>query len=141
MKEKMLLAILIAAVIISAVSLLTGCAATQKQLAQNLQQKSLMGDGIVTVNQITVTDPATESYCPELKSIFISGKFFSLLKDANFLSYDRKSSASTFNASAITTTETLVIQSSKQGDLAEIVKAISKIQQHKAPDQSGGTAK
>lgn len=124
MKEKFLLAIFVTAVIISAVSLLTGCYATQKQLAKNLQQKSLMGDGIIAVNEITVTSPETGTYTPELKSVFVSGKFLSLLKDANFLSYDKKESASTFNASAKTTTESLVIQSSKQGDLAEILKIL-----------------
>lgn len=108
------------------IMLLAGCAA-QKQLAQNLQRKSLMGDGIVTVNEIVLTSPETGTYTPEIKSIFISGKFLSLLKDANFISYDRKSTASTFNASAVTTTETLVIQTAKNSDLSEVVKQLGKL--------------
>lgn len=108
------------------IMLLTGCAA-QKQLAQNLQRKSLMGDGIVTVNEIVLTSPETGTYTPEIKSIFISGKFLSLLKDANFISYDRKSTASTFNASAVTTTETLVIQTAKNSDLSAVVEQLGKL--------------
>lgn len=108
-------------------ALLSGCAATQKQLAKNLEQKSIMGDGILTVNQVTVTDPASESFTPELKSIFISGKFLSLLKNATFLAYDKKSTASTFNASAVTSTESLVIQTQKSGDLANVLKAVTEL--------------
>lgn len=114
-----------------------GCAATQKQLAKNLQQKSLMGDGIITINQITLTDPASESFTPELKSIFISGKFLSLIKDSNFLAYDRKSSASTFNAQAVTTAESLVIQTdSKGGNLAEALEKILELQRSSQKEAS-----
>lgn len=109
-------------------AVITGCStAAQKQLAQNLQQKSIMGEGLVTVNEITVTSPETGTYTPELKSIFINGKFMSLLKDVNLITYDRKSSSSTFNSSAVTTTETLVIQTSRNSDLSAVVEKLGKL--------------
>lgn len=120
------MALLIILALLAAV-MLSGCAATQKQLAKNLEQKSIMGDGILTVNQITVSDPASESFTPELKSIFISGKFLSLLKNATLLAYDRKSTASTFNASAVTSTESLVIQTQKPEELAKALQQLVEI--------------
>lgn len=136
-KEMIGAAVLLLAFMIAAVLSLTGCAATQKQLAKNLQQKSLMGDGVITINQITLTDPASETFTPELKSIFISGKFLSLIKDSNFLAYDRKSSASTFNAQAVTTAESLVIQTdSKGGNLAEALEKILELQRSSQKEAS-----
>lgn len=102
-------------------AILSGCAA-QKQLAKNLQEKSIFADGFVAVNKITVTDPASSSVTPELKSVFVSGKFLSLLKSANFLAYDRRKSASTFNSSAATETESLIIQTDDPGKIAEILR-------------------
>lgn len=126
-REKVGTALFLLVLGISIMLALTGCSATQKQLAKNLQQKSLMGDGLIAIQEITVTSPETGTYTPELKSILINGKFLSLMKDANFMAYDRKSSASTFNASAVTTTENLVIQTSKNGDLSEVVKQLGKL--------------
>lgn len=111
---------------------LCGCSTT-KQIAKNLQQKSLIGDGVLTINQITVTSPETGTYTPELKSIFVSGKFLSLLKDATFFSYDHKSSASTFNASAITTTESLIIQTKDPEELAKVLKQITTLKSAASP--------
>lgn len=126
------------ALLLLALLLLTGCAATQKQLAKNLGQKSLMGDGLIAINQITMTDPAAESFTPELKSVFVSGKFLSLIKDTTFLAYDKKSSAATFNSSAVTTMESLVIQTGKSGDLAATLQKIVELQ--KAGTSSAGSA-
>lgn len=127
LKEKIGMTVFLLMLAVAIVTALCGCAATQKQLAQNLEQKSLMGDGLITVNEITVMSPETGTYTPEIKSIFISGSFISLLKDANFISYDRKSSASTFNANAITTNERLVIQVSNKGDLSAVVEQLGKL--------------
>lgn len=106
-------------------AILSGCAA-QKQLAKNLQEKSLFADGFVAVNKITVTDPAASSVTPELKSVFVSGKFLSLLQNANFLSYDRRESSSTFNSSAVTKSESLIIQTADPGKIAEILRFFNK---------------
>lgn len=127
LREKIGMVVFLFMLAVAIVTALCGCAATQKQLAKNLEQKSLMGDGLITVNEITVMSPETGTYTPEIKSIFISGNFISLLKDANFISYDRKSSASTFNANAITTSERLVIQVSNKGDLSAVVEQLGKL--------------
>lgn len=117
----LIIAATIAAFLVAA--MLSGCAA-QKQLAKNLQEKSIFADGFVAVNKITVTDPASSSVTPELKSVFVSGKFLSLLQNANFFSYDRRKSSSTFNSSAVTESESLIIQTADPGELA---KALQKL--------------
>ena len=106
-------------------AILSGCAA-QKQLAKNLQAKTLFADGFVAVNKITVTDPTASTVTPELKSVFVSGKFLSLLQNANFLSYDRRESSSTFNSSAVTKSESLIIQTDDPGKIAEILRFFNK---------------
>lgn len=121
----LIIAATIAAFLVAA--MLSGCAA-QKQLAKNLQAKSLFADGFVAVNKITVTDPASSSVTPELKSVFVSGKFLSLLQNANFLSYDRRKSSSTFNSSAVTESESLIIQTADPGKIAEILRFFGKSQ-------------
>lgn len=143
LREKIGMVVFLFMLAVAIVTALCGCVETQKQLAQNLQKKSLMGDGLITVNEITVMSPETGTYTPEIKSIFISGSFISLLKDANFVSYDRKSSASTFNANAITTNERLVIQVSNKGNLAAVVERLGKLvgSEKKSADDSAKTAK
>lgn len=110
--------IIVAAV---AAAALTGCAS--EQLAKNLEGKSIVGDGFVALSKITVSDPETGSVTPEIKTLIVSGKMQTILKDANLLTYTRNSSSSVFNASSTTTAEQLTISLPKGGSMDAVVKA------------------
>lgn len=99
---------------------LCGCA-TGKQLAKNLEAKSIVGDGFVAVSKISVSDPENGDISPMIKTVIVSGKMQTILKDANLLTYSRNSSASVFNASSVTTQEQLTISLQPGHDLAETV--------------------
>lgn len=116
----------------------SGCAS--KEVAKSLQGKTLSGDGIVAINTITVTDPAVGSFTPEIKSIFVSGKIYSILKGQTFLAYTRKQSASVFNASAVTQEESLVIQADK---MPEVIRALAELEKRGASEsvQAGEQAR
>lgn len=102
-----------------------GCSSTSSSVGANSGGNSFSAEGFVSISQITVSDVKSGSYSPELKSIFVSGKFMTLLKDANFLSYDKKQQSSIFNASSTTTQEQLVIQVGKNGNLQDVVQQLA----------------
>lgn len=106
--------------------LLCGCA-TGEQLAKNLEAKSIVGDGFVAVSKISVSDPESGDISPMIKTVIVSGKMQTILKDANLLTYSRNSSASVFNASSVTTQEQLTISLPSSGNMAETVSALEKI--------------
>lgn len=108
------------------VLLLCSCA-TGEQLAKNLEAKSIVGDGFVAVSKITVSDPESGDISPMIKTVIVSGKMQTILKDANLLTYSRNSSASVFNASSVTTQEQLTISLPPSGDMAKTVSALEKI--------------
>ena len=62
-----------------------------------------------------------------IKTLVVSGKLQTILKDANLLTYSRNSSASVFNASSVTTSEQLTISLPPSGDMAKTVSALEKI--------------
>lgn len=103
---------------------LSGCA-TSKQLASNLKGKSLAGNGFISIQKIVLTEPETGTYTPEISSMVINGDFQSVLKDANFLRYDRKESASVFNASCKTVSESLTINLNAPGSMPDIVSKVA----------------
>ena len=51
---------------------LNGCAVGE--FAENLEKKSVVGDGFVALSRISVSDPATGSITPEIKTLIVSGK-------------------------------------------------------------------
>ena len=104
--------------------LLCSCA-TGKQLAKNLEAKSVVGDGFVAVSKISVSDPESGDISPMIKTVIVSGKMQTILKDANLLTYSRNSSASVFNASSVTTQEQLTISLPSGHDLSAVVKEIT----------------
>lgn len=106
--------------------LLCGCA-TGEQLAKNLEAKSIVGDGFVALSKISVSDPESGDLSPMIKTLVVSGKLQTILKDANLLTYSRNSSASVFNASSVTTQEQLTISLPPSGNMAETVSALEKI--------------
>lgn len=108
------------------VLLLCGCS-TGEQLAKNLEAKSIVGDGFVAVSKISVSDPESGDISPMIKTVIVSGKMQTILKDANLLTYSRNSSASVFNASSVTTQEQLTISLPPSGNMAETVSALEKI--------------
>ena len=108
------------------VLLLCSCA-TGEQLAKNLEAKSIVGDGFVAVSKISVSDPESGDISPMIKTVIVSGKMQTILKDANLLTYSRNSSASVFNASSVTAQEQLTISLPPSGNMAEAVSALEKI--------------
>lgn len=108
------------------VLLLCSCA-TGEQLAKNLETKSIVGDGFVAVSKISVSDPESGDLSPMIKTVIVSGKMQTILKNANLLTYSRNSSASVFNASSVTTQEQLTISLPPSGNMAETVSALEKI--------------
>lgn len=105
---------------------LNGCAVGE--FAENLEKKSVVGDGFVALSRISVSDPATGSITPEIKTLIVSGKLQSILRNSNLLSYSRNSSSSVFNASCITTVEQLTISLPENGSMAETLKAAALLQ-------------
>lgn len=118
---------------------LTGCAS--EQFAKNLQGKSIVGDGFVTLSKISVSDPETGSITPEIKTLIVSGKMQTILKDSNLLTYNRNSSSSVFNASCVTTSEQLTISLPKGGDMASTLEQLSKITKGEDARMEGGSVK
>lgn len=127
-KEK--ISIILAAIGFSALMVLslTGCAS--EQIAKNLEGKTVIGDGFVAVSKISVTDPETGSVTPEIKTVIVSGKMQTILKNSNLLTYSRNSSSSVFNASSVTTSENLTISLPPGGDMEKTVKALDEIFNH-----------
>lgn len=127
-KEK--IAIILAAIVFSALVVLslTGCAS--EQIAKNLEGKTVIGDGFVAVSKISVTDPENGSITPEIKTVIVSGKMQTILKNSNLLTYSRNSSSSVFNASSVTTSENLTISLPPGGDMEKTVKALDEIFNH-----------
>lgn len=109
-----------------AACLLCGCS-TGEQLAKNLEAKSIVGDGFVAVSKISVSDPESGDISPMIKTVIVSGKMQTILKDANLLTYSRNSSASVFNASSVTTQEQLTISLPPGKDMAAVCAALEKI--------------
>lgn len=105
----------------------TGCA-TSKQLASNLKGKSLAGNGLISIQKVVLTEPETGTFTPEISSMIISGDFQSILKDANFLRYDRRESSAWYNASCKTVTESLTINLS--GDKADMPATVEKVKEY-----------
>lgn len=121
----------IKAFLIGSVALfMAGCQTASKAI-ESASQKSLVGSGFMTINKITVTDTATNTYTPQLFSMFINGQYVSMLKNSNFMFYDRKESASTFNSSAVTTEETLVVQTDGKTSVAEVIKQLAELEKNR----------
>lgn len=100
----------------------SGCNATG-QLAKNLEAKSIIGEGFVSLSRISVTNP--ETGLPEIKTLIVSGKMQTILKDANLLSYSRNRSASVFNASSVAESEQLTISLPPEKNMADILAQLS----------------
>lgn len=109
-----------------AIVMLTGCA-TQEQLAKNLGQKHLDGNGLVSIHKVTIADPETGSYTPEIFSLLVTGRFTNILKDANLLKYDKVSSPAWYNSSNVTTTETLILSVKDTANLADTLKQLNEV--------------
>lgn len=127
-KEKTAIILAVYAFALLFVPGLTGCAS--EQIAKNLEGKTVIGDGFVAVSKISVTDPETGSITPEIKTVIVSGKMQTILKNSNLLTYSRNSSSSVFNASSVTTSENLTISLPPGGDMEKTVRALDEIFNH-----------
>jgi hypothetical protein len=110
--------------------MMTSCA-TAEQLAKNLGQKHLDGNGLVSIHKVTIADPETGSYTPELFSLLVTGRFTNILKDANLLKYDKVSSPAWYNASNVTTSETLILSVKDTANLADTLKQLNEVMKTK----------
>ena len=96
----------------------SGCA-TAEQIAKNLENKSISGDGLITKNKIGFNET---DKIPEVEAIFISGDFQSVVMGKNFFSFKKKSSALWYNASNKTSTSTLIITASDNSKFEDVLK-------------------
>ena len=103
---------------------LCGCSTTE-QLAKNMSAKNMIGEGFFALTRISTTNP--ETGLPEIRTLIVSGKLQTILKDATLLSYTRNRSASVFNASSVTTQEQLTISLPPGKDMAAVCAALEKI--------------
>lgn len=114
--------------------LLTGCKAT----LPNVENKAVTLKGYSAVNLIrTGYDPTTQTFTPSITSIITSGLYHSVPVDTaskDYLHYSSESSASVFNASAKTSTETLIFTTSDKALMKIVVKALA---ENIAPSTSG----
>lgn len=109
-----------------AVIALTGCGTTE-QAMKNLGQKNLDGSGLVSIHKVTIADPETGSYTPEIFSLLVTGRFTNILKDSNLLKYEKVSSPAWYNATNVTTTETLILSVKETGNLADTLKQLNEV--------------
>ena len=100
---------------------------TSEQLAKNLEAKSIVGDGVFAVSKISVSDPETGSATPEIKTVIVSGKLQTLLKDANLLTYTRNESSSVFNSENKTISENLTISLPQKGNMANTLEQLNEV--------------
>jgi hypothetical protein len=95
----------------------------------NVKDKGITLRGYSAVNLIrTGYDPVTNTFTPSITSIISSGLYNSVPTDEkskDYLYYSYESSASVFNASAVTTTETLIFTSSDKELMLKIVEKIN----------------
>lgn len=110
--------------------LLTGCNSVENGQAKSSDTFSVSADGFVSVAKISTSDPSSGNYTPELKSVFVTGKFVTLLKDVNFLSYDKKQQSSIFNSSSATVHEQIIIQTGNKESLSNIVEQLTLLTTH-----------
>lgn len=115
--------------------MMAGCA-TPEQLAKNLGQKHLDGNGLVSIHKVTIADPETGSYTPEIFSLLVTGRFTNILKDSNLLKYDKVSSPAWYNASNVTTTETLILSVKDTANLADTLKQLNEVMKTKNSAES-----
>lgn len=115
--------------------MMTGCE-TSEQLAKNIGQKHLDGNGLISIHKVTITDPETGSYTPELFSLLVTGRFTNILKDSNLLKYDKVSSPAWYNASNVTTTETLILSVKDTANLADTLKQLNEVMKTKNSAES-----
>ena len=107
---------------------LCGCSTTG-QLAKNMSAKNLIGEGFFSLSRISTTNPETS--LPEIRTLIVSGKLQTILKDANLLSYTRNRSASVFNAESITEQEQLTLSLPPGQRMADTLAQISALMAEK----------
>ena len=101
---------------------LCGCSTTE-QLAKNMSAKNMIGEGFFALTRISTTNP--ETGLPEIRTLIVSGKLQTILKDATLLSYTRNRSASVFNAESITEQEQLTISLPPGQKMADTLAQLS----------------
>ena len=109
---------------------LCGCSTTG-QLAKNMSAKNLIGEGFFSLSRISTTNP--ETGLPEIRTLIVSGKLQTILKDANLLSYTRNRSASVFNAESITEQEQLTLSLSPGQRMADTLAQLSALMAERIP--------
>ena len=101
---------------------LCGCSTTE-QLAKNMSAKNMIGEGFFSLTRISTANP--ETGLPEIRTLIVTGKLQSILKDANLFSYTRNRSASVFNAESISEQEELTISLPSGQRMADTLAQLS----------------
>ncbi len=107
---------------LAAFFLLCSCS-TAEQIAKNTGAKNVIGEGFFSLTRISTANP--ETGLPEIRTLIVSGKLQTILKDANLLSYTRNRSASVFNAESITEQEQLTISLPSGEKMADALAQLS----------------
>ena len=84
---------------------------------------------IFSLSRISTTNPKTG--LPEIRTLIVSGKLQTILKDANLLSYTRNRSASVFNAESITEQEQLTLSLPPGQRMADTLAQLSALMAEK----------
>ena len=111
-----------------AMLLLCSCTTTE-QIANNLSAKNVIGEGFFSLTRISTTNP--ETGMPEIRTLIVSGKLQTILKDANLLSYSRNRSASIFNAESVSEQEQLTISLPHGAKMADTLTQLSALMTEK----------
>ena len=107
---------------------LCGCSTTE-QLAKNMSAKNTIGEGFFSLSRISATNP--ETGLPEIRTLIVTGKLQSILKDANLFSYTRNRSVSVFNAESISEQEELTISLPSGQRMADTLAQLSALMAEK----------
>lgn len=108
-------------VIVLVTLILAGCK-TSEQLAKNLSDKSLSGDGTYVKTVIGID---TETKIPTIETKVISGNFNDVKSGENYFDFSVKKSSSIFNAEAKTVLIRATLQAKKDTDFNNTIKGIT----------------
>lgn len=102
--------------------IVSGCAT--ETIAKGLTTKNTSGNGTVIDTHIGIN---TETKIPEIRTLFISGDFATVKAGTPAVSYREESSASVWNASAVTKKRFLSITLTDAGDVPAAIKAVAEV--------------
>lgn len=101
------------------ISLVVAGCATSEQLAKNLENKHVAGDGLVIKTKIGLD---TVNQTPEVDMLFINGSFQSIPAGKNYLKYTNTKYSAWYNKDNQTQIRNLVITANDNSEFQEVLK-------------------